>query len=207
MRTRAFVIRVFLAFCLLGGSARAFQFAPLGSGLPLPQPASSLAHAGDGLVYAVSGGQLFRSTDDGLLWVRTTQPGIRLEVFSSVNNSNQLAASGNHVYASGVGGGVMYSPDRGQSWQNVTGNVPSSSGLPRLHGGFVFLTAPVNTQRLYRAAIGGSDWTAVPPPTTEFIPETVSAGSRLCVVDPKKVTMSDAVALMTGAMSPDQVAA
>ncbi len=32
-------------------------------------------------------------------------------------------------------------------------------------------------------------------------------GKRLCIVDPKQVTMSDAVALMTGAMQPDAVAA
>ena len=32
-------------------------------------------------------------------------------------------------------------------------------------------------------------------------------GSRLCVVDPSDVSMSDAVALMTGAMSPDGVGA
>jgi fructose transport system ATP-binding protein len=32
-------------------------------------------------------------------------------------------------------------------------------------------------------------------------------GRRLCVVDPKSITMSDAVALMTGAMTPDQLAA
>jgi fructose transport system ATP-binding protein len=32
-------------------------------------------------------------------------------------------------------------------------------------------------------------------------------GRRLCVVDPKSITMSDAVALMTGAMTPEQLAA
>ena len=32
-------------------------------------------------------------------------------------------------------------------------------------------------------------------------------GQRLCVVDPKQIAMSDAVALMTGAMKPDDVAA
>jgi len=32
-------------------------------------------------------------------------------------------------------------------------------------------------------------------------------GKRLCVVDPKKVTMSEAVALMTGALRPDELAA
>ncbi len=32
-------------------------------------------------------------------------------------------------------------------------------------------------------------------------------GKRLCIVDPKEVSMSDAVALMTGAMQPDAVAA
>ena len=32
-------------------------------------------------------------------------------------------------------------------------------------------------------------------------------GRRLCVVDPKSISMSDAVALMTGAMQPDQVVA
>ena len=32
-------------------------------------------------------------------------------------------------------------------------------------------------------------------------------GKRLCVVNPREVSMSDAVALMTGAMQPDHVAA
>ncbi len=32
-------------------------------------------------------------------------------------------------------------------------------------------------------------------------------GKRLCVVDPKSISMSDAVALMTGAMKPDDIAA
>jgi len=32
-------------------------------------------------------------------------------------------------------------------------------------------------------------------------------GRRLCVVDPKSISMSDAVALMTGAMKPEQIAA
>ena len=32
-------------------------------------------------------------------------------------------------------------------------------------------------------------------------------GRRLCVVDPKKITMSDAVAMMTGAMAPPAGAA
>ena len=32
-------------------------------------------------------------------------------------------------------------------------------------------------------------------------------GRRLCVVDPKAISMSDAVALMTGAMKPDDAMA
>jgi fructose transport system ATP-binding protein len=32
-------------------------------------------------------------------------------------------------------------------------------------------------------------------------------GKRLCVVDPKKVSMSDAVALMTGAKKPEEAMA
>ena len=32
-------------------------------------------------------------------------------------------------------------------------------------------------------------------------------GKRLCVVNPSEISMSDAVALMTGAMTPDDIAA
>ena len=32
-------------------------------------------------------------------------------------------------------------------------------------------------------------------------------GRRLCVIDPKKLSMSDAVAMMTGAMAPPEEAA
>ena len=133
-------------------SAEAGRAAPTGSALGLAiDPA-------DGSLVRVGGGALSRSTDQGQSWQSlpipdALQPDKLVQVATS-------SAAPSTLYAAGPGAGVVRSDDRGQTWHQIGGGLPSNQiGAFAVHS---FrpdtLYASIDGQGVFRTEDGGGRW-------------------------------------------------
>jgi photosystem II stability/assembly factor-like uncharacterized protein len=129
---------------------------------------------------AISAAGVFRSDDAGLTW-RPMNRGLRSEQIpdptAEVGHCVHRLAM--HLSRPGVlfmqkHGGVMRSDDAGQSWREVSGNLPSDFGFPievHAHEPETIYVVPITSDaehyppdgrlRVYRSRTGGGEWEAL----------------------------------------------
>lgn len=129
MRRRLFGLAT-LAAGLMSVLAHAQQGGgPPGGGLT-PTVVFDPASAGTGALYALAGGRIFKSTNQGATWTANAKAGLGLTNLSGMLQTvpvGRLAIDPNNsatIYAGSGGGGVFKTSDAGGTW------TPVNSGLP-----------------------------------------------------------------------------
>lgn len=147
--------------------------APLVTGLAIDPSDGSLIKVDRGL---------FRSTDRGATWAALPVPEeIRPDKLRVVATNAEAPAT---IYAAGPGAGVIRSDDAGQTWRDVSGDLPSSEiGALTVH---TFrpntLYAWIDKQGVFRTEDGGNAWTKMddgPPQDGPRVPVVALAHSTL----------------------------
>jgi len=109
--------------------------------------------AGDGTAYAwLQEGGLLRSADGGLSWELVWESGHYAQTLAP-------APTGDQLYLGALGGGILVSEDGGETWLDLTENIPGehtwSSALTFGPNGALFLGTD---QGIYRSLDGGENW-------------------------------------------------
>ena len=153
---RALALSVVVSICLAAAPAGAANvWTSIG-----PDGGQILALEADtqkpGVLYAGTGQGVFKSTDGGTTWLRSSQGLMRRGVYDVA-----VAADSSVVYTSGEGG-IFVSRDAGATWSG-----------PRLHSAYTTSVAvdPHNARRvwasninfLYRSDDAGATWSALNP--------------------------------------------
>lgn len=146
----AVVFAVMATTAGIGVFGQSRSAAPIVSGLAIDPSDGSLLKVDRGL---------FRSTDQGASWAALPVPEEMHPDKLRVVATNGEAPT--NVYAAGQGAGVLRSDDAGQTWRDVTSNLPS----PEISAFSVHTFLPdtlyawIDKQGVFRTEDGGDEWT------------------------------------------------